>query len=215
MQGHKRQPTTVRAPAIVKQAVRLFIVNGYDATSVDAIAAEVGITKASVYHHFSGKEEILSAAMGSILDPLEQLLEETRLKKAPAIDQLRALICGVIELTASHRGEVLLLSTIKSKTKAERSAQSRRKHLQKTVDEIIIAAIAEGSISSSFDPHVLGRLIFGMTNSVMYWWKPGKRSSTVDTQALLAQILGLLSDGIGCGTRLEVPADGSKTTSPR
>ncbi|TCT06315.1 TetR family transcriptional regulator [Paralcaligenes ureilyticus] len=196
MKDHKRQPTAVRAPAIVKEAVRLFTLNGYDATSVDAIASGVGITKASVYHHFSGKEEILSAAMDLILDPLEQLLADTRLEEMPAIGQLRAIVVSVIELTALHRGEVLLLSMIKSNTQTERSAQERRRKLQATVSKIITRAIEEGSISPFFDPVVLGRLIFGMTNSVMYWWDLNRPSNTVDTQTLLDQILGFISSGV-------------------
>jgi AcrR family transcriptional regulator len=43
---------------IVKTALRLFLQNGYDKTSMNDIAREVGISKPAIYHHFKNKDEL-------------------------------------------------------------------------------------------------------------------------------------------------------------
>ena len=49
--------------AILEAAKKLFPRQGYDATSMDAIAAEAGVSKLTVYSHFNDKESLFSAAV--------------------------------------------------------------------------------------------------------------------------------------------------------
>ena len=53
---------------ILKVALDLFSVNGYEATSISHIADAVGIRKASLYSHFSSKQEILDNVVESVLN---------------------------------------------------------------------------------------------------------------------------------------------------
>jgi AcrR family transcriptional regulator len=61
---------------ILETAQRLFADLGYDATSLQMIADEMGLTKAAVYYHFRTKNEILHAAMLPGIERLQALLEE-------------------------------------------------------------------------------------------------------------------------------------------
>ena len=49
--------------SLLDAAVAVFNESGYDATSVSALAARLGLSKAALYHHFSSKEEILETAL--------------------------------------------------------------------------------------------------------------------------------------------------------
>jgi len=51
---------------LTEKAIILFRLKGYSATSVDDIVKACGITKGSLYHHFSSKEELALAAMGRV-----------------------------------------------------------------------------------------------------------------------------------------------------
>ena len=53
---------------ILKVALDLFSVNGYEATSISQIADAVGIRKASLYSHFGSKQEILDNVVESVLN---------------------------------------------------------------------------------------------------------------------------------------------------
>jgi AcrR family transcriptional regulator len=56
-------------------ALRLFIENGYEATSLREIAEEVGVTKAALYYHFKTKDEIVTSLIDDRVDRLEALID--------------------------------------------------------------------------------------------------------------------------------------------
>jgi len=81
-----------REDAIVSSVNRLLAEKGYDVMTVDEVAADVGIAKASLYKHFTSKEELAAAAMIRVLDrTLAFMLTLDEGTKASAIDQLRAV----------------------------------------------------------------------------------------------------------------------------
>jgi AcrR family transcriptional regulator len=53
-----------KAESILAAAKRMFLERGFGAVSMDAIAREAGVSKATVYAHFSGKEELFGAVIG-------------------------------------------------------------------------------------------------------------------------------------------------------
>lgn len=53
---------------ILETAYRMFALRGYEETSLQKIAAEVGISKPAVFHHFSSKEELFEVLYGIIVD---------------------------------------------------------------------------------------------------------------------------------------------------
>ncbi len=63
--------------AVVTAARKLFVENGYDRTSMDDIAREVGVSKPSIYDLYAGKEALLVAVMFSAVSLLEKSLTET------------------------------------------------------------------------------------------------------------------------------------------
>jgi AcrR family transcriptional regulator len=89
----------VREQAIVAAVNRLLATKGFDAMTVDEVAAEVGIAKASLYKHFTSKEELAGAAMIAILDrALAQLDVLEKDDQSSAIDRLRAVARWTMEV---------------------------------------------------------------------------------------------------------------------
>jgi len=95
---------------ILETAQRLFTELGYDATSLQMIADELGLTKAAVYYHFRAKSDILHAAMQPGIQRLEVLLDE-----AAAIRGRRAriehLVDGFTDFLVEHRHYAVMAST--------------------------------------------------------------------------------------------------------
>jgi AcrR family transcriptional regulator len=75
--GRRRGPSTTRA-AILDAAARRFAEAGYDATSLRAIAAEVGVDPAVVLHFFGSKDGLFQAAVGWPFDPSGTLADVTQ-----------------------------------------------------------------------------------------------------------------------------------------
>lgn len=61
--GPGRPKDPVKRTAILQAAQLLFLQNGYEGTSMDAIAAEAGVSKLTVYSHFTDKETLYAAAI--------------------------------------------------------------------------------------------------------------------------------------------------------
>ena len=61
--GPGRPKDLAKREAILEAAKRLFLSNGYSSTSMDAVAAEAGVSKLTVYSHFNDKETLFSAAV--------------------------------------------------------------------------------------------------------------------------------------------------------
>lgn len=82
----------VRQDAIVGAVNRLLATKGYDAMTVDEVAAEAGLAKASLYKFFTSKEELAAAAMVGTLDRALAFVEQLRSRPdATPIDQLKAV----------------------------------------------------------------------------------------------------------------------------
>ena len=79
-----------REAAIVQAVNRLLAEKGFDLMTVDEVAAEVGIAKASLYKHFSSKEDLAAAAMVRVLG-LAQAFMATLPGDAPPIVQLQSI----------------------------------------------------------------------------------------------------------------------------
>jgi AcrR family transcriptional regulator len=95
---------------ILETAQRLFVERGYDATSLQMIADEMGLTKAAVYYHFRAKSDILHAAMLPGLQRIGVLLDE-----AAAIRGRRAriehLVSGTVDFLVQNRHLAVMAST--------------------------------------------------------------------------------------------------------
>ncbi|MGR6924478.1 TetR family transcriptional regulator [[Actinomadura] parvosata] len=93
---------------ILAAARSLFAVRGYRATSMQAIADEVGITKAALYYHFASKDEILRHLTLPLLEELEDALSDAERAGDAQTVRWRA-IEGYVDVHLRHRQTLLML----------------------------------------------------------------------------------------------------------
>ena len=174
-------------------AVRLFNERGYDGTSMEDLSRKLGITKSAIYHHVPGKEELLRLATGRALDGLFGELDRLQVVDGRAIDRLEHLVRGSVVLLANELPFVTLLLRVRGNTKAEREALARRREFDHLVAELVAKAAAEGDLRSDIDPAVAARLLFGMVNSLIEWYRPRGAAAADD---LAATVVAAAFDGL-------------------
>lgn len=147
----KAQMLLAREEAIVAAVNRLLAEKGFDAMTVDAVAAEVGIAKASLYKHFRSKEELAAAAMIRVLD---RALAQIDLLGADAgadpVAQLRAMTRWTMQLQLA--GE---MPSLPAQNSALRTALTSNKvYLDRLmlVSERLGEWIGAGQLSGRLDP---------------------------------------------------------------
>ncbi len=86
----KQQMLLAREEAIVDVVNRMLANKGFDAMTVDEVAAEVGVAKASLYKHFPSKEDLATAAMVRVVHRAQEFLATLPAQGAP-LEQLKAV----------------------------------------------------------------------------------------------------------------------------
>lgn len=158
--------------ALLQVAVTLFNERGYDGTSMEDLARALGITKSGIYHHVSGKQELLRMAVNRALDGLFEVAREAESAPGPAIERLEHLVRGSVDVLAERLPFVTLLLRVRGNTEVEREALARRREFDRVVSTLVGQAEREGSVRPDIDPAVTARLLFGLVNSLIEWYRP-------------------------------------------
>ena len=87
----KQQMLKAREDAIIEVVNRLLSEKGFEAMTVDEVAANVGIAKASLYKHFPSKEDLAGAAMVRVMQRAQTYLKTLSDETAP-LDNIRAVV---------------------------------------------------------------------------------------------------------------------------
>ena len=160
--------------AIVDVAVQVFLRHGYDGASLDQVAEAAGITKASIYYHAEGKEALLKHGAGRALDALFAVLEEPAALEGRPLDRFKHVVRRTIEITVKRLPEVALLLRVRGNTETERWALEQRRAFDARVAAIVREAVEQGQVRGDVDPALAARLLSGLVNSVVEWFRPGR-----------------------------------------
>jgi AcrR family transcriptional regulator len=140
----------VREDAIVDSVNRLLAEKGFDLMTVDEVAADVGIAKASLYKHFASKEALAAAAMVRVLRKTAEVVE-AQPASAPAIDKLKAVTRWALQVQLA--GEMPTLpsqnSSLRAELLASKSYIDGLMHVSDQLGAWIERAQADGSIDPS------------------------------------------------------------------
>lgn len=158
--------------SLLAVAVQVFNERGYDGTSMEDLSQRLGITKSAIYHHVSSKDELLRLALDRALDGLFAVLTETRQLDVPAIDQLEHLVRGSVRVLQRELPYVTLLLRVHGNTEVERAALQRRRQFDRFVADLVSQAETDGDVRPDVVPGVTARLLFGMVNSLVEWYRP-------------------------------------------
>ncbi|CAA9246222.1 MAG: Transcriptional regulator, AcrR family [uncultured Blastococcus sp.] len=158
--------------SLLDVAVATFNERGYDATSMDELAARLGITKSAIYHHVSSKVELLRLALDRALDALFAVTDESGANQGRAIDRLEYVVRGSVRVLIAELPFVTLLLRVRGNSDVEREALQRRRAFDRIVTDMVRAAEVEGDVRPDVDPAVTSRLLFGAVNSLVEWYRP-------------------------------------------
>ena len=178
---------------VLEIAVRAFNEYGYDATSMGVLAARLGLSKSAIYHHFPSKDHLLEAALDEALGGLEGVLTEPGALAGSAAGRLQYVLHRAVEVLVERLPYVTLLLRLRGNTPVERAALDRRREFDKAVTGLVLAARDAGELRSDIDARIAERLLFGMINSIVEWYRP---EGPEDASRLAADVLAVAVDGL-------------------
>ena len=181
---------------VLRRAIEVFNRQGYEGTSMGDLARELGLTKSAIYHHVPSKEHLLAAALDEALDGLASAIDGAvdGADPASAADRLRTAVEQSVEVLVDHLPAVTLLLRVHGNSEVELAALRRRRALDDKLAGLVQAAADEGALRADIPPDLISRLLFGMVNSLVEWYRPDGK---VDPAVLKRSVADLAFEGLG------------------
>ena len=157
--------------AIVQAAAEQFRTYGFEATSMDKIAALAEVSKRTVYNHFPSKEELFAETLIALFHGSAAILEVPYSSKAPLREQLTALMA--LKAASMADPEFLALSKVAIAEAVHapervRPLVARIGEREQGVTAWIRAAQADGRLKAG-DPQFAAALLQGQIKALAFW----------------------------------------------
>lgn len=183
---------------VLRRAIDVFNRQGYDATSMGDLARELGLSKSAIYHHVPSKEHLLAAALDEALETLTAAIDAARSAEgADARARLHRAVRVSVEILVDHLPAVTLLLRVHGNSELEQSALKRRRVLDDKLADLVREAAADGAVRTDIPPELISRLVFGMVNSLVEWYRPG---GPVDPDTLAHAVTTMAFEGLSGST---------------
>lgn len=154
----REQVLRVREDAIVEAVNRLLADKGFDLMTVDEVAAEVGIAKASLYKHFASKEALAAAAMVRVMQRTLAFIDQQLARTdTTACARLEALVRWALQLQLA--GEMPSVPSQNSSLRAELVAHKVYLDLLMQVSEHLGGWIQLAQAQGDIDPGLLPEVV--------------------------------------------------------
>lgn len=170
-----REATIEPRQEILRAAARLFQQQGYDATSMNDVAAALKLSKGGLYHHFQSKDEILFHIMSHAMDITEERVINAARRVEGAEERLRTLIRLHIEVVLSEEDReitVMLHENHPLPAAFRRKINARKKDYVHFVENLIGDVQRRRNSSSQVLPRAAAFALLGMINWIYQWYKP-------------------------------------------
>ncbi|TWF81817.1 TetR family transcriptional regulator [Pseudonocardia hierapolitana] len=178
--------------SLLDVAVGEFLTRGYDATSMEDLSRAAGITKSSFYHHFSGKEALLRAALERALDGLFAVLDSDGARTGTPLERLHHIVRGQVAVLVAELPYVTVLLRVRGNTESERWAMERRREFDAHIAALVREAVEAGELRKEVDPALAARLLSGLVNSVVEWARPDRDPHALPDAVARAAFEGIL-----------------------
>jgi AcrR family transcriptional regulator len=160
---------------ILRTAARLFQQQGYDATSMNDVAAALKLSKGGLYHHFQSKDEILFDLMDHAMEITQERVINPVRDIADPEERLRMLIRLHIEVVLSVRDReitVMLHENHPLSPSLRRRINTRKKDYVHFVENLIAEVQRARQSKGTISPRAAAFALLGMINWIYQWYRP-------------------------------------------
>lgn len=183
-----------RLDQIYRAAARIICEKGFESTSMNDIAEAVGLTKAGIYHHISGKGDLLFQIINFGLDALEEEVIQPSRSIADPAERLRAIVMGHARLittrstTEGNSPVSIVVDEMSNLTAPQRRKINQRKRdyvdlIRRTLDELKDQGELEDIDTTTATFSLLGMILW-----LARWYNPKGRLKPDDMAEQLATL---------------------------
>ena len=192
-----RKTSPAKEQEIIAEAARLFKEKGYRATTLEDIAAAVGMLKGSLYYYIRSKEELLYLVVQQPIHQAYNKLEEIVNSDLPVKTKISQAFANHMKLFHQHYPHiaVYLHDFHNLKQKLQQSEIEAPKHYQQLWTKLLKQGVESGELRQDLDVRVIGYAMLGMCNWAYRWYNPSGNMSAEDVADIFTK---LTLEGLNC-----------------
>jgi AcrR family transcriptional regulator len=177
--------------AVLRAAAQAFSENGYYKTSLDDIAAALGITKPTLYYYAKNKEDLIAAVSFRALDLM--LADLPADPRGSAYGELRAFLRNYTRAILTDFGRCLVLLTDSDLSEAAGATiREGKAAVDRRLRDLLEKGIADGSIDEC-DVRLTAFMVAGALNGIVRWYREG---SGLDVASVAEIYINRLGNGL-------------------
>jgi AcrR family transcriptional regulator len=190
---------TERVQAIREAGVRVFRAKGFRAATLNDIAEEAGMSRASLYYYVGSKEQLFRDVVSEAVTANITDAERVAAEDLPADRKLARLIELLMNSFEWHYPYLYVFvqedfSKLGSDTDSvsgpwEATVQDWNKRYLDLVKQVVADGIASGGLRTTLPPGVVANCVIGMTNSSHAWFRPNGLMDAAEIGAAMARMI--------------------------
>lgn len=170
------------AESVLKAAQRLFLEHGVAATTMQAIASEAGISRASLFNYYHGKEEIVSALAARMEPRLVQLVQHYAARSADTGTCIDALFCHLARVV----GPTLELTRLLF---VQGNGGAAYPQLAAALTDLVAQGQRQGEVRTDQEASLLSELLYLEVVACLLGWQPAGQMSELELFGRRAELL--------------------------
>jgi len=189
----KKADRAAKRDAVLVAAVRMFNERGFHATSLDDVAASLGISKRTIYHYLANKDQVLLECLTIGLQQLLDASAEARRHPGSGRDRLHAFLCRYGELNMNDFGRCVIRTGEEALSRDSLPQYRSLKHqIDMAMRTLVQDAIDDGSIAP-VDVKIAAFTFAGALNWPARWYA---EDGPLTRDQIATQMVDLLLSGV-------------------
>jgi AcrR family transcriptional regulator len=206
----RRRDHGTKREAVIRTAARAFDERGYHNTSLDDIAAALGVTKPTIYYYVPNKEQLLFECFRAGLEPIRAALHRAEQARGSGRERLRSVVHDYAVAIASEYGWCMVRAEHQDLGESlSGEVKALKTEIDRGIRRLLQAGIADGSIEVR-DPKLAAFAIAGALNWIAHWFRAGRSLSPEQVADAFVQFLEH-----GLAPRTVAAADGTPRAARR
>lgn len=191
---------------ILEEAVKLFYERGFTGTTLDDIAAQLGVTKPFIYTHFRSKVELLGALCKPTIEMSLAAVVNAANGEGTATERLHRAIVDFTEVILRRQANIAIFFREEKNLAPETLAEitALRKKFDRGLSQLLADGVAAGEFEIK-DCKLAALALGGMISWAYTWHRPNGRLTLEDMSARMAD-LALRMAGVRMAEPVKLPA---------
>jgi TetR/AcrR family transcriptional regulator, acrAB operon repressor len=172
-----KEEADITRHALLKAALAVFSRQGYSATRLEDIAAEAGVTRGAIYHHFGSKADLFNTLIGNVSARVDSVIEAALVAEGTWLERIRLAFVDAAAVAAHDEEYLQTMELVMFKTgydpELEKGMEIKLAFWHETVSAItqgMAAAQEAGELRAELDPFDAAIDYLALQNGLLTSW---------------------------------------------